>query len=544
MNFVIGALLAASYVIFGKISSLFGKISSIVTVSIFLPEGIALAAALLFGKRVVWGIFLGQLLFALSNNLGFVPSLLIALINSIEALVAIYVVDYWEIDLRLRSVRSVLRFFAMIAFVLQPLSALASNTVLALFGYVGENFWFFVLSWYLGNVMAQFLITPLLLQLAFALQKQALKVGTLFTIVILFGFFGFLLSDIVQIKNIVLLFSLSLVALLVVDYYFGRLCAVVGLVTLSLLLTALGHFGVDIFGVKNSIEELININFFVLAQVLILYVVDAMSYEKEQLLRQLQEYNQTLQKRVQQEVAKNREKEKLLLHQSRLAQIGETINMIAHQWRQPLNTIAIMVQTLALKQKRGSLDTQEFLTIEQKIMDQIDQMSDTIDAFRNFFKPEEGKSIFRVQDVMTKVFSMSTPELKKYDITLKHEIKGEYSVLGYPNELGQALLNIISNAKEQLIDCKECAEKEIVVKVTADAKNVVITITDNGGGIEKEIMDKIFEPYVSTKGKNGTGLGLYITKTIIEEHMDGRIRAANTGDGASFTITLPRYKNS
>ncbi len=138
--------LATSYVIFGKLSSLFGQVSSIVTIGIFLPEGVALAAVLLFGRRIVWGIFLGQFLFALSNNLGFLSSLLIALINSIEALLAINLVEFWRIDLRLRNVADVLKFFVLIAFVLQPFSAFAGNAVLALFGYLKGNFWHYVLS--------------------------------------------------------------------------------------------------------------------------------------------------------------------------------------------------------------------------------------------------------------------------------------------------------------------------------------------------------------------------------------------------------------
>ena len=540
MNFVLGALLAVSYVIFGKLSSLFGQVSSIVTIGIFLPEGVALAAALLFGRRIVWGIFLGQFLFALSNNLDFFPSLLIALINSIEALLAINIAEFWRIDIRLRSVQSVLKFFALIAFVLQPFSALAGNAVLALFGYLNGNFWHFALSWYVGNVMAQFLIAPLLIQLYFAWKKRALRWFSMFFVVALFGFFGYLLSDIFQIRNIVLLFSLSFTAILLVDYYMGRLCAVVGLATLSLLLTALSHFGIDIFAAKEIFEELINVNFFILAQVLLLYVVDAMYYENRQLLQQLREYNQTLQKRVQEEIAKNREKEKLLLHQSRLAQIGETINMIAHQWRQPLNTIAIMVQTLSLKQKRGSLDTQEFLRVEQKIMEQIDQMSTTIDAFRNFFKPEDKRQRFCIQNVIERVVSISEPQISKLGIVLKYKIDGEYYVLGYPNELGQALLNIISNAKDQLLECSDCTKREIVIEVKGDEEGVKILIADTGGGIKEEIIDKIFEPYVSSKSKNRTGLGLYIAKMIVEEHMDGKIEARNEKDGALFTIWLKR----
>lgn len=541
MNFVIGALVAASYVIFGKLSSLFGQVSSIVTIGIFLPEGIALAAALLFGKRVVWGIFLGQLLFAFSNNLGLLPSFLIALINSIEALLAMYIVELWRIDLHLRSVRSVLRFFAMIAFIVQPLSAIAGNAVLAMFGAIQGNFWFFVLSWYLGNILAQFLITPLLLQLAFALQKKALRIKMLLGIVALFGLIGFVVTDLLGITNVVLLFSLSLVVLLIVDYYLGRLCAIVGLTTLSLLLTALGHYGVDMFGISSPMEALININFFILAQVVILYVIDAMHCEKEQLLKQLQEYNSTLQQRVQEEIAKNREKEKLLLQQSRLAQIGETINMIAHQWRQPLNTIAIMIQTLMLKFRSNRLSLEEFSQTTQKIMEQIDGLSVTIDQFSNFFKTEEKRRVVAVEDVVEKVVALIKPQVEKVGITLQVQSDGNYYIDGYPNALGQALMHIIANAKEQLQSCIACKRKKITITITADSKSVQIAIADTGGGIEEAMMDTIFEPYVSTKGKNGLGLGLYITKMIIEEHMDGKIRVYNEEDGAVFVIWLQRY---
>ncbi len=228
------------------------------------------------------------------------------------------------------------------------------------------------------------------------------------------------------------------------------------------------------------------------------------------------------------------------MYQSHLAQIGETINMIAYQWRQPLNAIAIMVQTLALKQKRGSLDTQEFLMIEQKIMEQIDQMSATIDAFRNFFKPEEKQQRFDIQDVIERVISISEPQISKLGIDLKYKIDSEYYVQGYPNELGQALLNIISNAKDQLLECSGCAKKEIAIEVKGDEERVQILIADIGGGIDDAIIDKVFEPYVSSKGKNRTGLGLYITKMIVEEHMGGKVEVENRKDRAVFTIWLKR----
>lgn len=533
-TFFLGLMMAVAYFVFAKVSAYFGEIDSIVNIGIFVPEAIALAGALLFGPRIVWGIFVGQTLFALSNDLGFVSASLIGVSNTIEALIAIKLARYWKIDLAFNDLRSVLYFFALVTFILQPFSAIGGNIALALYGY---KFWLYVISWYFGNIIAQLVITPVLLLLYKAYRDKKLEIIKIIAVVTISILISYIFVTFLHLNNVVLLFSLSVVATLIVAYNLGKLYGAITINALSIIMLVLNKYGVDIFSSQSELENIINLNFYMIGQVFIFYTVEAMYEEKKRLLSSLQKYNKELESRVKAEVAKNREKEKALLYQSRLAQIGETINMIAHQWRQPLNNISIMQQAMTLKYKNGSLSSEDMSEIQKKIYSQIDYMSDTINSFRDFFKPEKEIEKFNIRDVISHILSISRPEIEKNHISLSYYQNVEVTTQGYPNELGQALLSIINNAKDQLL-FSACEEKEITVEVEVDEKNISIKISDTGGGIKDDVMEKLFEPYFSTKGKNGTGLGLYIAKMIIEEHMNGSISVKNSDKGAVFTIDL------
>ena len=229
----------------------------------------------------------------------------------------------------------------------------------------------------------------------------------------------------------------------------------------------------------------------------------------------------------------------MLLQQSRLAQMGEMISMIAHQWRQPLNTLSLLTQSIVLKYKADTLNPiyiNEFHTNTKK---QITQMSSTIDDFRNFFKPEKEKRQFSLSEPLYHAIDILKPRLDIERIQIEEKIDEEISIYGFENEIGQTIINIINNSIDALNDNKTIKEKKILISLEKINTLSVLSIVDNAGGIPDNILDKVFDPYFSTKGeKNGTGLGLYMSKVIIQEHMNGKLEVSNNEEGAVFTITF------
>lgn len=254
--------------------------------------------------------------------------------------------------------------------------------------------------------------------------------------------------------------------------------------------------------------------------------------------RALKEFNAVLEGKVREEVAKNRQKDFLLIRQSRQAAMGEMIGNIAHQWRQPLTTIALLIQDLSENYSYGEF-TQEYL--EQTIdhaMQVIQFMSNTIDDFRGFFKPDKQKESFLIGDAIRKTISFTAASLNDKNIHVDVETDDNLCITGYPNEYAQVLFSIINNAKDALLE-NGVGNSLITIKARSEQDRSVVTIADNAGGIHEDAMDKIFEPYFTTKEQGkGTGVGLYMAKTIIEKHMGGTLSARNIGDGAEFRIEV------
>ncbi|HLC16624.1 MAG TPA: hybrid sensor histidine kinase/response regulator [Thermodesulfovibrionia bacterium] len=243
------------------------------------------------------------------------------------------------------------------------------------------------------------------------------------------------------------------------------------------------------------------------------------------------------------------EKEALLIHQSRLAAMGQMLGAIAHQWRQPLNILALSLIDLKESYAYGELTSDYLANIVKTSMEQIQYMSKTIDDFRNFFKPDKHKIPFNIVEVVKEALNIVHVQLENHFIQScieyncnKPEKGGNIILYGYPGELKQVLLNIINNAMDAIVTRQE-ADKSfkglIVIKMLHDEHKMTIRIEDNGGGIPEKVFSNIFEPYFTTKlYSKGTGIGLYMAKTIIEEHMGGRLYAENNNDGASFVIEL------
>jgi signal transduction histidine kinase len=246
-----------------------------------------------------------------------------------------------------------------------------------------------------------------------------------------------------------------------------------------------------------------------------------------------------LKKKVSKEVEKNRQQQMMMMQQSRLAQMGEMISMIAHQWRQPLNNLSLINQLIINKYRQNKLDDDFMEYFKNRSKDQIDYMSTTIDDFRNFFQKEDQKVAFDLNDIVSEMLNMLEVIFKNSEITLHYHHNEHYKVYGYPKAFAQALINIINNAKDALNE-QNSSDKHISIELLSQDDRVFVTIKDNAGGIPDEIIKKIFDPYFSTKGQLGTGLGLYMSKMIIEK-MDGAIEVVNDDEGARFSISFKRH---
>jgi len=239
-----------------------------------------------------------------------------------------------------------------------------------------------------------------------------------------------------------------------------------------------------------------------------------------------------------QAVEELRRKDEILMQQSRQAALGEMIGNIAHQWRQPLNAVGLLVQDLSLCYEYGNFDQQYLDTNTKKIMKLVRHMSQTIDDFRNFFTPERDKVPFDLNKTVEKTLHLVEGSLSDKRIRIQLETEAVPELTGYPNEFSQVLLNILNNAKDAFLG-QQIEDPSVLVKVRMERGRPVVTIADNAGGIPEEIIERVFEPYFTTKDQGkGTGIGLYMSKKIVEKTMNGSLTVRNTGTGAEFRIEV------
>jgi C4-dicarboxylate-specific signal transduction histidine kinase len=248
--------------------------------------------------------------------------------------------------------------------------------------------------------------------------------------------------------------------------------------------------------------------------------------------------NEKLEKRVEERTAQLREKDQLLLLQSRQAALGEMIGNIAHQWRQPLNILGLTVQQLALYHEFGELTGELLNKNVDSAMELIQHMSQTIDDFRNYFRPDKEKVDFNIRETIEHSLSLLEGSLQNPRVSVEIITKDDLVIHGYRNEFAQVLLSILNNARDALIE-KQADDRRVKISISAEGGRAVVSIADNAGGIPPEIMGKIFDPYFTTKGPQlGTGVGLFMAKTIIEKNMGGRLGVSNNADGAEFRIEV------
>ena len=233
-----------------------------------------------------------------------------------------------------------------------------------------------------------------------------------------------------------------------------------------------------------------------------------------------------------------REKEQMLILQSRQAAMGEMIGNIAHQWRQPLNLLGLTAQQLLLYYDLAEFDRAFLSENVDKAMGLIQHMSQTIDDFRNYFKPDKEKTSFKVQEAITNTLSLLKGSLHNPLIRVELVADDACVIHGYPNEFAQVLLNIMINGKDVLTE-RNIPNPMMTITTSRQDGCAVVTVADNGGGIPEEIIDKIFDPYFTTKGpQQGTGIGLFMSKTIIERNMGGKLTVRNIANGAEFRIEV------
>ncbi|KJR42523.1 ATPase ATP-binding domain-containing protein [Candidatus Magnetoovum chiemensis] len=236
----------------------------------------------------------------------------------------------------------------------------------------------------------------------------------------------------------------------------------------------------------------------------IIDVTERKKYEQElkEKTTELEELNRSLAKRIQEAVEKSRQQEQLLIQQSKMASMGEMIGSIAHQWRQPLNTLALIVQDIQDAHEYGELNTDYVNKAVEESMSQINFMSKTIDDFRDFFTPTKTKQIFNVINSIFEVLSIISAQLKSSHIAVKTEFGKDMPLLhaaGYPNEFKQVVLNIITNAKDAIVAKRQVGgfnihqEGRVDIAAYENNNSVIITICDNGGGIGEDIIDRIFD---------------------------------------------------
>lgn len=233
-----------------------------------------------------------------------------------------------------------------------------------------------------------------------------------------------------------------------------------------------------------------------------------------------------------------RRKEQFLIQQSRLAAMGEMLGNIAHQWRQPLNVLGLKVQELGLFYKHGSFSEELLNDNIAKAMEIIQHLSHTINVFQNFLKPDKEKMPFKVDQVIAKTVSLIEENFQNQNICIDILSTGDPQINGYPNEYSQVLLNLLTNARDAFLE-HVVTNARISVRSWAENGRTLVTITDNAGGIKEEIRDKIFDAYYTTKelGK-GVGVGLFMSKIIIEKNMGGRLTVRNVDGGAEFRIEV------
>ena len=254
-----------------------------------------------------------------------------------------------------------------------------------------------------------------------------------------------------------------------------------------------------------------------------------------ELNEELDSYKNDLEAKVEEEILKRKEQEEILFEQSKLAAVAEMTDAIAHQWIQPLNILSMSISILKLEsQKNGGTSQEEIALFKEKSMAQIQHLVDTLNNFRDFFKPVKVLKEFSASEVVANTITLIQDELTKYHIDLSVHTISDFTIVGNIHEFKHILLNFISNTKYAFLQ-NGIKDRKITITILGAKKS--LEVIDNAGGIPEEMLESLFDMHTSTKGKHGTGVGLYMSTKIAHKH-NGTLSATNTQEGAKFTFRL------
>ena len=313
---------------------------------------------------------------------------------------------------------------------------------------------------------------------------------------------------------------------------------------------------IPILNEKDEIEEFIAIRYDVTKEVELKkelenkyneldFLNSTLEIRVQEQTKQLKKLNVTLEKRIEDEIKKNEQNQKVLFWQSRMASLGQMLANIAHQWRQPLSELTLALFNIKKAAQQKDIKKLEVYYDDSKVV--INSMSRTIDDFTNFFNPNKPKERFLLKDSILDAISIMDKTLKKENVTIR-TLYTDYFVIGILNELSQVIVNLLKNSvdafNKNIISSRKIIIK-IDKKIIEEKDYAIIQITDNAGGISKEVEQRLFEPYFTTKhASSGTGLGLFMSKMIIEQSLNGEIDLMNEKNGSSFIITIPLDNNN
>lgn len=255
----------------------------------------------------------------------------------------------------------------------------------------------------------------------------------------------------------------------------------------------------------------------------------------------LSNQNKELADKVEEETSKRLEQQNILVRNSRLAAMGEMMSAITHQWKQPLNAISVNVTSMEFYFKLDEVDKDEMLNHIKQINSSISFMNETVDDFKNYFNKNKTRSVFNIRKEVNRIYNMIKPQLLKENIEFIMDIDDDIKGYGVASEFKHIILNLLSNAKDSIIQNNTRYREISIIAEKTNNSMILLKVQDTGGGIPEDIINDIFDDYFTTKGKGGTGIGLSMTKLIVEEEMNGTISVCNNKDGALFSLNIPMY---
>ncbi len=376
---------------------------------------------------------------------------------------------------------------------------------------------------------AQF--TVLFLYLMYISEPSAMKHVWLFTYPIILLYFDETKKAMIWLSFLVLMILIApLQPFVEIAYSFHQIAYILFVV---IIVSSIMYF------YKIKIDEARNVIFN--QQVKLQNFNKDLDLEVKQKILELQELNESLEIKVKEKVKELMDKDSLLTAQSKQAVMGEMISMIAHQWRQPLSTITLQISNLHIKRLLGdNVTVRESDKVLSDISDSIVYLSDTIDDFQTYFRPNKEQETIEVDELLQKAINFALPRIKESDVEIINETKKGITINIFVNEIIQVILNLINNALDAFDGINQ-EDAKIVLNAEENENSIAIFVKDNAGGISEKNLSYIFEPYFSTKGKNGTGLGLYMSQMIVEKQFFGNIKVQTSDKGTTFIVEISKH---